>query len=181
VARPEIAAVDIAGKERTAADSPKQESAESEEPQVSAACPSPSPIGVRHPPEIRRAIEANYERTAARTRCYVSKGGCQQGRNPGLATWRLEIWRSLCVRPVTNKNDFALEEITLRCEYGTKDGPKVLFYKLSEVLEPKSMGPATISYIDHYLGRAPPVRRRCELSTRRSCRLVGGTNVQSRR
>jgi hypothetical protein len=37
---------------------------------------------------------------------------------------------------VTNKNDFALQQITLRCDYGTRDGPKVVTYQLSEVIEP---------------------------------------------
>jgi hypothetical protein len=56
---------------------------------------------------------------------------------------------------VTNKNDFALQEITLRCEYGTKVRPQVFFYKPSDVIEPISRGPATINYVDHPLGAAP--------------------------
>jgi len=82
---------------------------------------------------------------------------------------------------VTNQNDFALQQITLRCEYVTKDGPKVFSYKLSEVLEPVSLGPATINYVDHYLGAAPLDARDANCAADEVAVWSPGEDIQSRR
>jgi hypothetical protein len=82
---------------------------------------------------------------------------------------------------VTNRNDFALQQITLRCEYVTKDGPKVFFYKLEEVIEPSSLGPATIHYVDHYLGAAPLDANQADCTPDEVVPWSPGDDIQSRR
>ena len=159
VARAEIASVEVAGKER--ADISKQETDEGlPQASISLPCPSPSPIGVRYVPDLRRDIEADYERKRPRdpTAAFLR----QAATKVEIQIWRLGVSRSggaFLSAFVTNQNDFALQQITLRCEYGTKDGLKVFLYQLSEVIEPVSLGPATINYTDHFLGAASPDAR----------------------
>ena len=95
VAKAEIAPVDVAGKGRAEVETSKQESGLAQR-SMSLSCPSPSPIAVRYPPDLRRRMEADYEhkRPPRSDRC-PSEAGCQQGGDPHLATWRIEIWRSL--------------------------------------------------------------------------------------
>jgi hypothetical protein len=111
---------------------------------------------VRYAPDIRRETEADYERKRPRdpTAAFLKEAATKVE----FQIWRLGVSKTggaFLSAFVTNKNDFALQEITLRCEYGTKVGPKVFFYKLSGVIEPISRGPTTINYVDHALGAAP--------------------------
>ena len=183
VARTEIANVGVAGKERAGADTSKQEAAE-ELPQASIVLPclSPSPIGVRYAPDIRREIEAEYERKRPRdpTDAFLR----QAAAKVEIQIWRLGVSKTggaFLSAFVTNQNDFALQQITLRCEYVTKNGPKVFSYKLSEVIEPVSLGPATINYVDHYLGAAPVDARDANCAADEVAVRSAGEDIQSRR
>jgi hypothetical protein len=84
VARAEIASVEVAGKEKAGADASQSESVAAP-PQVliSLPCPSPSPIGVRYVPDIRKEKEAEYERKRPRDpNVVISEAGRLQGRDP---------------------------------------------------------------------------------------------------
>jgi len=181
VARAEIASVEVAGKER--ADISKQETDEGlPQASISLPCPSPSPIGVRYVPDLRRDIEADYERKRPRdpTAAFLRKAATKVE----IQIWRLGVSRSggaFLSAFVTNQNDFALQQITLRCEYGTKDGLKVFLYQLSEVIEPVSLGPATINYTDHFLGAASPDAGEADCTADQVAVWSPGDDIQSRR
>ena len=183
VARAEVANVEVVGNERAGADTSKPEAAE-ELPQASIVlpCPSPSPIGVRYAPDIRREIEAEYERKRPRdpTDAFLR----QAAAKVEIQIWRLGVSKTggaFLSAFVTNQNDFALQQITLKCEYVTKNGPKVFSYKLSEVIEPVSLGPATINYVDHYLGAAPVDARDANCAADEVAVWSAGEDIQSRR
>jgi len=158
IARAEIASVEVAGKEKAGADALQPESsAVPPQAPMSLSCLSPSPIGVRYAPDIRKEKEAEYElkrprdpnavflkQAASKVEVQLGRLGVSKSGDAFLSAF------------ITNKNDFALQQITLRCDYNTKDGPKVISYVLSEVIEPASLGPATINYTDHHVGTAPP-------------------------
>jgi hypothetical protein len=183
VARAEIASVEVAGKERAEADTSKQETvAGLPQASISLPCPSPSPIGVRYAPDLRREMEAKYERKRPRdpTAAFLR----QAATKVEIQIWRLGVSKSggaFLSAFVTNQNDFALQQITLRCEYATKNGPKVFHYKLSEVIEPVSIGPATINYTDHLLGAAPPGAGEADCTADEVAVWSPGEDVQSRR
>jgi hypothetical protein len=181
VARAEIAGVEVERKER--ADISKQETDEGvSQGSISLPCPSPSPIGVRYVPDLRRDIEADYERRRPRdpTAAFLRHAATQVE----IQIWRLGVSKSggaFLSAFVTNRNDFALQQITLRCEYGTKNGPKVFLYPLSEVFEPVSLGPATIHYTDHLLGAAPPDAGEADCIADQVAVWSPGEDIQSRR
>jgi hypothetical protein len=183
VARAEVANVEVVGRERAGADTSKPEAAE-ELPQASIALPclSPSPIGVRYAPDIRRVIETEYERKRRRdpTDAFLR----QAAAKVEIRIWRLGVSKTggaFLSAFVTNQNDFAVQQITLRCEYVTKNGPKVFSYKLSEVIEPVSLGPATINYVDYYLGAAPVDARDANCAPDEVAVWSPGEDIQSRR
>jgi hypothetical protein len=180
VARAEVANVEVVGRERAGAE---PEAAE-ELPQASIVlpCPSPSPIGVRYAPDIRREIEAKYERKRPRdpTDAFLR----QAAAKVEIQIWRLGVSKTggaFLSAFVTNQNDFAVQQITLKCEYVTKNGPKVFSYKLSEVIEPVSLGPATINFVDHYLGAAPVDARDANCAPDEVAVWSPGEDIQSRR
>src|SRR5262245_38220943 len=158
VARAEMASVEVAGKEKAGADASQPESvARPPQAAILLPCPSPSPIGLRYAPDIRKEKEAEYERRRPRDPNVAFLK--QAATKVEMRIERLGVSKSgdaILSAFVTNKNDFALQPIPLRCEFGTRDGPKVVTYQLSEVIEPASLGPATINYIDHHVGTAPP-------------------------
>jgi hypothetical protein len=183
VARTEIASVQVAGKERAEADTSKQEAVEGlpQDP-VSLPCPSPSAIGVRYVPDLRREIEDKYERKRPRDPTDASLK--QAATKVNLQIWRLGLSKSggaFLSAFVTNRNDFALQQITLRCQFSTRNGPKIYFYKLAEVIEPLSLGPATISYTDHYLGAAPRDAADADCTPDQVAVWSPGEDIQSRR
>jgi hypothetical protein len=181
VARAEIASVDIAGKEKAEPD-PSTEETEPPQPLISPRCPSPSPIGVRYIPEIRQQIEADYERKRPHDPTVDFQR--QAATKVDIQIWRFGMSKAGAAYIsafVTNRNDFALQQITLRCEYVTKDGPKVFFYKLEEVIEPSSLGPATIHYVDHYLGAAPLDANQADCTPNEVVLWSQGDDIQSRR
>lgn len=181
VARVEIAGVEVEGKERAAIS--KQETDEGvSQASIFLSCPSPSPIGVRYVPDLRRDIEANYKRRQPRdpTAAFLRYAATQVE----IQIWRLGVSKSggaFLSAFVINRNDFALQQITLRCEYGTKNGPKVFLYHLSEIIEPVSLGPATIHYTDHLLGAAPPDAGEADCTADQVAVWSPGEDIQSRR
>jgi hypothetical protein len=183
VARAEIASVDVAGKEKAGADALQPErSAVPPQVPMSLSCLSPSPIGVRYAPDIRKEKEAEYERKRPRDpndvflKQAASKVEVQLGRLGASKSGNVFISAF-----ITNKNDFALQQITLRCDYNTKDGPKVISYVLSEVIEPASLGPATINYTDHHVGTAPPYAIDVNCQPDELVLWSPGEDIQSRR
>jgi hypothetical protein len=187
VAQVEIASVEIAGKERVKTDTSKQETdAGLSKAMISLPCPTAAPIGVRYAPDLRREIEANYERKRPRdpAAAFLSAFLRQAAAKVEIQIWRLGVSKSggaFLSAFVTNQNDFALQQITLRCQYVTKHGPKVLHYKLSEVFEPVSLGPATINYTDYYLGAAPPDASEADCTADEVAVWSPGEDIQSRR
>jgi hypothetical protein len=183
VARVEIASVEVAGKEKAQADALQPESAAvSPQASISLPCLSPSPIGVRYAPDIRKEKEAEYERKRPRDPNAVFLK--QAASKVEFQIGRLGVSKSgdaFLSAFVTNKNDFALQQITLRCDYGTKDGPRVIFYQLSEVIEPASLGPATINYTDHHVGVAPPSASDVNCQPDEVVVWSPGEDIQSRR
>jgi hypothetical protein len=183
VARTEIASVRIAGPERPEAESPKQEAVE-ELPQDSPSlpCASPSPIGVRYAPGPRGEIEAAYERKRPRgqTAAFLK----QAATKVEIRISRLGVSKSggaFLSAFVTNRNDFALQQIVLRCEFTTRKGSRAHLYKLAEVIEPLSLGPATINYTDHYLGAAPKDAVEADCTAVDVAAWSPGEDIQSRR
>jgi hypothetical protein len=175
--------VEIAGKEAAETDTPKQEAvAGLQQDPVSLPCTSPSPIGVRYAPVLRREIETKYE--LKRPRDPTDASLKQAATKVELQIWRLGLSKSggaFLSGSVTNRNDFALQQITLRCEFTTRKGPKVYFYKLAEVIEPLSLGPATINYTDHYLGAAPQDAGDADCTPDVVAVWSPGEDIQSRR
>jgi len=183
VARVEIASLEVAGKEKAGADALQPEdTAVPPQALISLPCPSPSPIGVRYAPDIRKAKEAEYEsrrprnpnavflkQAASKVEVHIGRLGVSKSGGAFLSAF------------VTNKNDFALRQITLRCDYGTKDGPKVFSYQLSEVIEPASLGPATINYTDHHVGAAPANASDVDCKPDEVVVWSPGEDIQSRR
>jgi hypothetical protein len=181
VARAEIASVEVAGKERVGPDTSKEETGPPQPP-ISLPYPSPSPIGVRYTPEIRQQIEADYERK--RPHDLTVDFQRQAATKVDIQIWRSGVSKSggaYLTAFVTNHNDFALQQITLRCEYVTKDGPKVFFYNLLEVIEPSSLGSATIHYVDHHLGAAPLDAKEADCTPDDVVVWSPGEDIQSRR
>jgi hypothetical protein len=181
VARAEIASVDIAGKEKAEPDTSTEET-EPPQPLISPRCPSPSPIGVRYIPDVRQQIEADYERK--RPSDPTAEFQRQAAIKVDIQIWRFgmsKLGAAYISAFVTNHNDFALQQITLRCEYATKDGLKVFFYKLEEVIEPSSLGSATIHYVDHYLGAAPLDADQADCTPNEVVLWSPGDDIQSRR
>ena len=181
VARAEIASVEVAGKEKGGADASKQEVV-AEQPSTGQPCPSPSPIGVRYVPDIQREIAADYERKRPRDPTFDSLK--QAASKVEIQIWRLGVSKTggaFLSAFISNQNDFALQQVTLRCEFVTKDGPKVFFYKISEVIEPSSLGPATINYVDHPIGAAPADARDANCTPDEVGVWYPGEDIQSRR
>jgi hypothetical protein len=181
VAKAEIAPVDVAGKGRVEVETSKQEAGLPQR-SMSLSCPSPSPIAVRYAPDLRRRMEADYEHK--RPRDPTAALPRQAANKVEIHIWRLGVSKSggaFLSAFVTNQNDFALQQITLRCEYATKNGRKVLLYKLSDVFEPSSQGPATINYTDHYLGAAPPDAGEVDCMADEVAVWSTGEDIQSRR
>jgi len=183
VVRIEIASVKPAGKEPAEADSSNPEPAEAlpQEP-VSLSCPSPSPIGVRYGPGRRREIEADYERKRPRDQTAALQK--EAASKVEIQIWRLGVSKSgggFLSAFVTNRNDFALQQITLRCSFTTAKGSRVQLYKLADVIEPLSLGPATINYTDHYLGAAPQDAVAADCAPDDVVAWSPGEDIQSRR
>ena len=181
IAKAEIASVEVAGKERVEPDTSKEES-RPPQPPISPPCPSPSPIGVRYTPDVRQQIEADYERKRPHDPSVDFQ--TQAATKVEIQIWRLgvsKIGGAYLSAFVTNRNDFALQQTTLRCEYVTKDGPKVFLYKLSEVIEPSSLGPASIHYVDHFLGAAPLDASTADCTPHEVVVWSPGDDIQSRR
>ena len=183
VARTEIANVKPAGKEQAEADTANQEPAEgSLQDPVSLPCPSPSPIGVRYSPGLRAEIETDYERKRPRDQTAALQK--EAAAKVGVQIWRLGVSKSggaFLSAFVTNRNDFALQQITLRCEFTTAKGSRVHLYKLADVIEPRSLGPATINYTDHYLGAAPQDAVEADCTPDDVVAWSPGEGIQSRR
>jgi hypothetical protein len=183
VVRTEIASVKPAEKEPAEADTSKQEPAEgSPQDPVSLACPSPSPIGVRYGPGLRREIEADYKRKSPRDQTAALQK--EAATKVELQIWRLGVSKSggaFLSAFVINRNDFALQQITLRCEFATAKGSRVNLYKLADVIEPMSLGPATINYTDHYLGAAPQDAVEADCRPDDVVAWSPGEDIQSRR
>jgi hypothetical protein len=189
IGRPERAPIPVARAEIAGAEVERKEGADISKPDegvlqasISLPCPSPSPIGVRYVPDLRRDIEADYERRRPRdpTAAFLRHAATQVE----IQIWRLGVSKSggaFLSAFVTNRNDFALQQITLRCEYGTRNGPKVFLYHLSEVIEPVSLGPATIHYTDHLLGAAPPDAEEADCTADQVAVWSPGEDIQSRR
>jgi hypothetical protein len=83
---------------------------------------------VRYAPDIRKEKETEYERkrprdpsgvflkqAASKVDIQIGRLGVSKSSNAFLSAF------------VKNKNDFAVQQITVRCEYVTRDGPKVVF------------------------------------------------------
>src|SRR5262245_3702775 len=121
VARTEIASVKIAGQERPEPDTSGQEAVLEPQEPVSLPCPSPSPIAVRYAPGLRREMEADYERkrpreqtgallkeAATKVEIQISRFGVSKSGGAFLSAF------------VSNRNDFALQQVILRCEFTTR-------------------------------------------------------------
>jgi ribosomal protein L37AE/L43A len=176
VVRTEIASVKPAGKEPAEADTG------SPQDRVSLPCPSPSPIGVRYGPGRRREIKADYERKRPRDQTAALQK--EAATRVEIQIWRLGVSKSggaFLSAFVTNRNDFALQQITLRCEFTTAKGSRVHLYKLADVIEPLSLGPATINYTDHYLGAAPQDAVEADCIPDDVVAWSPGEDIQSRR
>jgi hypothetical protein len=183
VARTEIASTNPAGKEQAGADTANEEPAEgSLQDPVSLPCPSPSPIGVRYGPGLRRDIEADYERKRPRDQTAALQK--EAATKVELQIWRLGVSKTggaFLSAFVINRNDFALQQITLRCEFATAKRSRVHLYKLADVIEPLSLGPATINYTDHYLGAAPQDAVEADCTPDDVVAWSPGEGIQSRR
>jgi hypothetical protein len=82
-------------------------------------------------PRLRREIEADYERKRPRDQTAALQK--EAATKVELQIWRLGVSKSggaFLSAFVINRNDFALQQITLRCEFTTAKGSRVHLYKL---------------------------------------------------